>query len=151
MTCSDVHNRVSQEGLAPSSGHLRLAALPAPPSGKHLHMVSVGQVALACTSVPVRLLQVQLFCILPRLLWMSVACRQSLPPHAPAQSCGPGVTVTRKVYTPGASHGRAETSLSKRTAYSEVLRRVRSAHGTPTPVNAQQHSSPVEPLGPWSE
>ena len=78
-----------------------------------------------------------------------VTCRQSLPPHA--QSYGPGVAVTRKVYTPNAAHGRAETSLSKRTAYSEVLRRVRSAHGTPTPVKAQQRIPPVEALGPWPD
>ncbi len=77
---------------------------------------------------------------------MLLECRQSLPPHA--QSHGDGVAATSKIYTPNAG---AETSLCRRTAYGEVLRRVKSAHGPPTtPVKAQQHGPAGEALGPWS-
>ncbi|KAL0028896.1 hypothetical protein WJX77_003650 [Trebouxia sp. C0004] len=80
----------------------------------------------------------------------SIACtsfRQSLPPHAHAQSSGHGVASTSKIYTPIEG---LETSLRRRTAYGEVLRRVKSAHGAPTPVKVQQHGAAGEALGPWS-
>ncbi len=78
---------------------------------------------------------------------MLLECRQSLPPHAPAQSYGHGVPVTSKIYTPNEG---AETSLRRRTAYGEVLRRVKTAHGPPTRVKAQQLGPAGEALGPWS-
>lgn len=73
--------------------------------------------------------------------------RQSLPPHTSEHA----VTVTRKVYTPTTCQGASQSSLSRRTAYGEVLRRVRSAHGPPNgpPQQLTADTRAVDGLGPW--
>ncbi|KAL3143953.1 hypothetical protein ABBQ32_003766 [Trebouxia sp. C0010 RCD-2024] len=78
----------------------------------------------------------------------SIACtsfRQSLPPHSSEHA----VHVTRKVYTPTTPQGASQSSLSRRTAYGEVLRRVRSAHGPPSQATADRKAG--DALGPWPQ
>lgn len=79
----------------------------------------------------------------------SIACtsfRQSLPPHTAQHA----VTVSRKVYTPTTASGASQSNLSRRTAYSEVLRRVRSAHGSPQQPRPEARSV-ADNLGPWAQ
>ena len=59
------------------------------------------------------------------------------------------MAVTRKVYTPTLPQGVSQSSLGRRTAYGEVLRRVKSAHGPPQQRTADRRG--VDGLGPWGQ